>query len=109
VAEFVEWGDTKIAAHGLGAYIAQTTKAGDFPKIILGIAVMSLFVTLFNRLLWRPLVEPTLLLMDEPFSALDVLTAETLRTDLLDLWTEAARAPSVGTRSAGRAHPHRAG
>nr|WP_244106530.1 nitrate/sulfonate/bicarbonate ABC transporter ATP-binding protein [Paraburkholderia phenazinium] len=32
--------------------------------------------------------EPTLLLMDEPFSALDVLTAETLRTDFLDLWTE---------------------
>ena len=26
--------------------------------------------------------------MDEPFSALDVLTAETLRTDLLDLWQE---------------------
>ena len=26
--------------------------------------------------------------MDEPFSALDVLTAETLRTDLLDLWSE---------------------
>ncbi|MGO8712843.1 MAG: AAA-associated domain-containing protein [Rhizomicrobium sp.] len=33
-------------------------------------------------------VEPTILLMDEPFSALDVLTAETLRTDLLDLWME---------------------
>ncbi|MDN0085037.1 nitrate/sulfonate/bicarbonate ABC transporter ATP-binding protein [Crenobacter sp. SG2305] len=33
-------------------------------------------------------VDPTLLLMDEPFSALDVLTAETLRTDLLDLWTD---------------------
>ncbi|MWA34806.1 AAA-associated domain-containing protein [Burkholderia pseudomallei] len=33
-------------------------------------------------------VDPTLLLMDEPFSALDVLTAETLRTDLLDLWTQ---------------------
>ncbi|UUM21685.1 AAA-associated domain-containing protein [Mycoavidus sp. SF9855] len=33
-------------------------------------------------------VDPTLLLMDEPFSALDVLTAETLRTDLLDLWSE---------------------
>ena len=33
-------------------------------------------------------VDPTILLMDEPFSALDVLTAETLRTDLLDLWTE---------------------
>jgi NitT/TauT family transport system ATP-binding protein len=33
-------------------------------------------------------VHPTILLMDEPFSALDVLTAETLRTDFLDLWTE---------------------
>jgi NitT/TauT family transport system ATP-binding protein len=33
-------------------------------------------------------VNPNLLLMDEPFSALDVLTAETLRTDLLDLWVE---------------------
>jgi NitT/TauT family transport system ATP-binding protein len=31
--------------------------------------------------------DPVLLLMDEPFSALDVLTAETLRTDFLDLWT----------------------
>src|ERR1700686_1551894 len=31
---------------------------------------------------------PDLLLMDEPFSALDVLTAETLRTDLIDLWIE---------------------
>jgi NitT/TauT family transport system ATP-binding protein len=31
--------------------------------------------------------DPILLLMDEPFSALDVLTAETLRTDFLDLWT----------------------
>ncbi len=31
---------------------------------------------------------PNLLLMDEPFSALDVLTAETLRSDLIDLWTE---------------------
>jgi NitT/TauT family transport system ATP-binding protein len=33
-------------------------------------------------------VHPDLLLMDEPFSALDVLTAETLRTDLVDLWIE---------------------
>lgn len=33
-------------------------------------------------------VQPEILLMDEPFSALDVLTAENLRTDLLDLWIE---------------------
>jgi NitT/TauT family transport system permease protein len=55
VAEAVQWGDTKLAAHGLGAYIAQYTAAGDYPKIILGIAVMSLFVSLFNRVLWRPM------------------------------------------------------
>ena len=35
-------------------------------------------------------VEPDLLLMDEPFSALDVLTAENLRTELLELWQRAA-------------------
>ncbi len=33
-------------------------------------------------------MQPKILLMDEPFSALDVLTAETLRTDLLDLWQD---------------------
>jgi len=33
-------------------------------------------------------VEPELLCMDEPFSALDVLTAENLRFELLDLWLE---------------------
>ena len=33
-------------------------------------------------------VHPDLMLMDEPFSALDVLTAETLRTDIIDLWMD---------------------
>ena len=55
VAESVSWGDTKLTAQGLGAYIADNTAAGNYPKIVLGIAVMSLFVTLFNRFLWRPL------------------------------------------------------
>jgi len=55
VAEAVSWGDTKVTAHGLGAYIAENTAAGDYPRIVLGIAVMSMLVTLFNRLLWRPL------------------------------------------------------
>jgi NitT/TauT family transport system permease protein len=55
VAEVASWGDTKLAAHGLGAYIAEATDAGDFHRIVLGVVVMSLFVVLFNRMLWRPL------------------------------------------------------
>jgi NitT/TauT family transport system permease protein len=55
VSESVSWGQTHLVAHGLGAYIAESTTAGNYPKIILGIAVMSLFVVLFNRLLWRPM------------------------------------------------------
>ncbi|VTZ22127.1 Sulfonate ABC transporter permease (fragment) [Methylocella tundrae] len=55
VAEYVKWGDKTISAHGIGAYIAKATEDGDFPKIVLGVAVMSVFVILFNRLLWRPL------------------------------------------------------
>ncbi|HET6607838.1 MAG TPA: ABC transporter permease subunit [Rhodopila sp.] len=55
VSEVASWGADHLAAHGLGAYIAQMTAAGDFPRIVLGIAVMSAIVVLFNRLLWRPL------------------------------------------------------
>jgi NitT/TauT family transport system permease protein len=55
VAEAVSWGNVNVTAHGLGAYIAKTTADGDYPKIVLGIAVMSLTVMAFNRLLWRPL------------------------------------------------------
>lgn len=55
VAEAVSWGSTTIQAHGLGAYISANTAAGNYPRILLGIAVMSLFVMLFNRVLWRPL------------------------------------------------------
>ncbi len=55
VAEVASWGNTRLEAFGLGSYIAKATEAGDFPRVVLGIAVMSLFVTLFNRILWRPL------------------------------------------------------
>lgn len=55
VAEAVTWGDRRIAAHGLGSYIAAATTAGDYPRVALGIGVMSLFVLGFNRLVWRPL------------------------------------------------------
>ncbi|WP_439924932.1 ABC transporter permease [Nitrobacter sp. JJSN] len=55
VAEVASWGDTHLTATGLGAYIAEATASGDFSRVILGIAVMCVLVTLFNRLLWRPL------------------------------------------------------
>jgi NitT/TauT family transport system permease protein len=55
VAEVASWGDTHLTAAGLGAYIATATEAGDFPRVILGIAIMCILVTIFNRLLWRPL------------------------------------------------------
>jgi len=55
VAEVASWGTTHLQAQGLGAYIAQATTAGDTPRIVLGVAVMSGFVVLFNRVLWRPL------------------------------------------------------
>lgn len=55
VAEYVKWGGDTVSAHGIGAYIAKATADGDYPKIVLGVAVMSMFVIMFNRLLWRPL------------------------------------------------------
>jgi NitT/TauT family transport system permease protein len=55
VAEYVKWKDQTVAAHGVGAYIAEATDKGDFPRIVLGVAMMSIFVTLFNRLFWRRL------------------------------------------------------
>jgi len=55
VAEVARWGDTQLTATGLGAYIATATAAGDFPRVVLGVAIMCVLVTLFNRLLWRPL------------------------------------------------------
>jgi NitT/TauT family transport system permease protein len=55
VAEVASWGETHLTAIGLGAYIANATEAGDFPRVVLGIVVMCVLVTLFNRLLWRPL------------------------------------------------------
>lgn len=55
VAEVVTWGSHRLEAHGLGAYIADATTAGHYPQVALGIAVMSLFVLGFNRMVWRPL------------------------------------------------------
>ena len=55
VAEYVSWGDTTVKAHGIGSYIAEMTAIGDFPRIALGICVMSVFVMGFNHFVWRRL------------------------------------------------------
>jgi NitT/TauT family transport system permease protein len=57
VAEIASWGDTRLEAAGLGAFIAKATDAGDYPRVVLGITVMSIFVVSINRLLWRPLYQ----------------------------------------------------
>jgi NitT/TauT family transport system permease protein len=55
VAEVVTWGNATLQAQGLGAYITQATTSGDWPRIILGVGVMSLFVVALNRLFWHRL------------------------------------------------------
>jgi NitT/TauT family transport system permease protein len=55
VAELASWGNIQIKARGLGTYIAQAAAAGDFHRIVLGTATMSLFVVAINRFFWRPL------------------------------------------------------
>ncbi|MGA2829953.1 MAG: ABC transporter permease subunit [Streptosporangiaceae bacterium] len=55
VAEIATYGTHHLTASGLGAYIAQATVKGDFPGVLAGIVVMSFYVVVVNRLLWRPL------------------------------------------------------
>ncbi len=57
VSEVVRWGDTTLTATGIGAYIAHWTEIGDSQRITLGIAVLCLYVIMFNRLLWRRLYD----------------------------------------------------
>lgn len=55
VAEVASWGNTKLVATGLGAYITEYTALGDFSRIALGIGMMCVLVLVINRLIWRPL------------------------------------------------------
>jgi NitT/TauT family transport system permease protein len=55
VSEIVSYGSHTLTATGLGAYISQATSAGDFPKVLVGVAVMSIYVVGLNRLFWRRL------------------------------------------------------
>lgn len=55
VAEYANFGKQKLIAQGLGAYITQATGDGNWSAIFLSIAMMSVFVILINRLVWRKL------------------------------------------------------
>ncbi len=56
VAEVATWGTDHLHAQGLGAYIAEATAdPNGTPRVVLGVAVMSAFVLLFNRVVWRPM------------------------------------------------------
>lgn len=57
LAEVINWGSIQLHANGLGAYIMQYSALGDFPHLVLGICVMSLYVLILNRLIWRPLYD----------------------------------------------------
>lgn len=50
-SEIVSWGHTTLTATGLGGYVAQVTRTGDWPHITLGVGMMSLYVVGLNRLL----------------------------------------------------------
>jgi NitT/TauT family transport system permease protein len=54
-AEIANWGSTQVQAHGIGAYIAKASASSDLQHVMLGIAVMSVFVLVINRSFWRPL------------------------------------------------------
>ena len=55
VAEVITYGHHHLTATGLGAYIAQATRTGDFPEVLIGVVVMSVYVVGLNRLVWRRL------------------------------------------------------
>lgn len=55
VSEIVTWGSTTLSVPGLGAFITQAARVGDWAGIVWGITVMSTLVVLMNRLLWRTL------------------------------------------------------
>jgi NitT/TauT family transport system permease protein len=56
VAEYIEVGGTLRTTRGLGSLISEATAHANFPLLAGGIALMSLIVVGWNRLMWRPLM-----------------------------------------------------
>ncbi|MGH8160931.1 MAG: ABC transporter permease [Gammaproteobacteria bacterium] len=55
IAEIASWGGHTLVAKGVGSYITVQSIAGDQPRLVLGIAVMTIYVLLMNRLIWSRL------------------------------------------------------
>jgi NitT/TauT family transport system permease protein len=56
-SDIIQWGNTKLQATGLGAYIHQASLNGDFYHITLGMIVMAIYVIFINKFLWQPLLD----------------------------------------------------
>ena len=57
VAEYIEAGGTLRQTQGLGSLISEATAHANFPLLAGGIALMSLIVVGWNRMVWRPLLQ----------------------------------------------------
>lgn len=55
VAELVNWGHIEYKAYGIGSFIAESSLADNLIHVAMGIAVMTLFIILFNKFFWQPL------------------------------------------------------
>lgn len=55
IAEVMRWGSVTLSAMGLGAYISQASDSGDFPRVAMGMVVMSVCVLVMNYGIWQPL------------------------------------------------------
>lgn len=54
-AEIVTYGTTTLTTVGVGAYLQLAGEHGNYPANILGVVVMSVYVVILNKVLWRPL------------------------------------------------------
>jgi len=55
VSEYVQFHQQTFSTFGLGASIAEAAAAGNFPELLAGTLLMSAFVVVLNRLLWKRL------------------------------------------------------
>ncbi len=55
IAEAVEWGKHHMYATGIGSYLTEMSQQGNFRHLVYAVIVMSVYVVLFNRIVWRPL------------------------------------------------------